>query len=181
MNKTLTFDHSKTIHQGLCRLTGCLGSRELYTQLSRSLSASMSGVLALTSPPRLSSHSLSGLSRGSGLRARPRSPSWSWRLPGEASLCLLARLAEPDTRVGVRHLSTAPGPGILDHDNVIRVNILWKFAGYWSVMRCEVSYNIMECSEQWGGVIVAHSCRVPQYFNSVVLFNILNILWKTCF
>ena len=88
----------------------------------------MSGVLALTSPPRLSSHSLSGLSRGSGLRARPRSPSCSWRLPGEASLCLLARLAELDTRVGVRHLSTAPGPGILDHDNVIRVNILWRIA-----------------------------------------------------
>ena len=27
MNKTLTFDHSKTIHLDLCRLTGCSGSR----------------------------------------------------------------------------------------------------------------------------------------------------------
>ena len=93
----------------------------VYTQLSLSLSASMSGVLALTSPARLSSHSLSGLSSGSGLR--PRSPRLSWRLPGEKSLCLLARLAEPDTRVGVRHgLSTGilrPSVILVENDAVI--------------------------------------------------------------
>ena len=76
-----------------------------HTQLSLSLSASIRGVLALIICMKLSSHSPSGLSSGSGLR--PRSPRLSWRLPGEKSLCLLARLAEPDTRVGVRHgLST---------------------------------------------------------------------------
>ena len=125
MNKTLDNILSlKTIHRltectgycKLCSVARCIGGCPhcpVYTQLSRSLSASMRGVLALTSPARLSSHSLSGLSRGSGLRARPLSPRLSWR-PGEARLCLLARLAEPVTRVGVRHgLSTPPGPGIL--------------------------------------------------------------------
>ena len=149
-----------------------------YTQLSLSLSASMSGVLALTSPARLSSHSLSGLSSGSGLR--PRSPRLSWRLPGEKSLCLLARLAEPDTRVGVRHgLSTGilRPSAILDNHTVIGLKWMIYYAGKVlisnEVMRCVLTLSLsIGCSEQWGGVIVTHSCQVPQYFNGVVLFKI---------
>ena len=103
-----------------------------------------------------------------GCRGRPASASWpGWPSPTPGS--------GSDTCPRLR----APASWITI------MLILWIYygglPGYWSVMRCEVSSNIMECSEQWGGVIVAHSCRVPQYFNSVVLFNIQNILWKTCF